>query len=81
MEPLKPLPTFKVYTLIKQTGLHMTYIYSGGGSNITFGPGFYSTRQEAEQHRTLELLKNTDGPGFSEYHVFELEVPNPAYKK
>lgn len=80
MEPLKPLPTFKVYALIKQTGLSMTYVY-GSGSNVTFGPGFYSSREEADQQRTLEILKSTESAGFSEYHVFELEVPNPAYKK
>lgn len=80
MEPLKPLPTFKVYALIKQTGLNLTYAYSSS-SNITFGPGFYATREEADQQRTLELLKATESTGFSAYHVFELEIPNPAYQK
>ena len=79
MQPLKPQPTFKVYAVIKQTGLNLTYVY-GSGSNITFGPGFYGSREEAEQLRTLELLKSSDS-GSSEYHVFELEVPNPVYKK
>lgn len=79
MQPLKPTPTFKVYAVIKQTGLQMSYVY-GAGSSITFGPGFHGTREEAEQLRTLELLKSTD-TAHSEYHVFELEVPNPAYKK
>lgn len=80
MEPLKPMPTFKVYALIKQTGLHMAYVYTGG-NHATFGPGFYATREEADQQRTLELLKSTDGPGFSTYHVFELEIPNPVYQE
>lgn len=79
MEPLLPPKTFKVYTLIKQSGLSMTYVYSGSGSSA-FGPGFYNTREEAEQTRTLELLKDTS-TGFSEYHVFELEIPNPGYKE
>lgn len=79
MQPLKPQPLFKVYAVIKQTGLNLNYVY-GTGSNITFGPGFYGTREEAEQLRTLELLKSTDTAN-SEYHVFELEIPNPAYKK
>ncbi len=79
MEPLKPLPTFKIYAVIKQTGLQMSYVY-GGGSSVIFGSGFYGTRQEAEQLRTLELLKNTDTV-FSEYHVFELEIPNPTYQE
>ena len=79
MQPIKPLPTFKVYAVLKQTGLNLTYVY-GVGSNVTFGPGFYGTREEAEQLRTLELLKSTD-TAHSEYHVFELEIPNPVYKK
>ena len=57
----------------------MSYVYSSG-SNVTFGPGFYTTREEAEQHRTLEILKDTNG-GAHEYHVFELEFPNPAYQE
>ena len=81
MVPLKPQPTFKVYAVIKQTGLLMSYVYgNGSSSSVTFGPGFYGSREEAEQLRTLELLKSTDS-GSSEYHVFELEIPNPAYKK
>lgn len=79
MQPLKPQPTFKVYAVIKQTGLQMSYVY-GSGSSVTFGAGFYGSREEAEQLRTLELLKSTES-GTNEYHVFELEVPNPAYKK
>jgi hypothetical protein len=77
MEPVKPPKTFKVYTLIKQTGLNMTYVY-GSGAAVTFGPGFYQSQQEAEQYRTLEVLKDTASPK-SNYLVFELEVPNPAY--
>lgn len=79
MQPLKPQPTFKVYAVIKQTGLQMSYVY-GSGSSVTFGAGFYGSREEAEQLRTLELLKNTDSWS-SEYHVFELEIPNPAYRE
>ena len=77
MEPLKPPKTFKVYTLIKQTGLSMSYVY-GAGAGITFGSGFYQSQQEAEQYRTLEVLKDTAVPK-SNYLVFELEVPNPVY--
>ena len=77
MEPVKPPKTFKVYTLIKQTGLNMTYVY-GTGASVTFGSGFYQSQQEAEQYRTLEVLKDTGSPR-SIYLVYELEVPNPAY--
>lgn len=79
MEPIKPPQTFKIYTLIKQTGLSMSYVY-GSSSNITFGPGFYPTREEAEHSRTLEILKDTT-QGASKYHVFELEIPNPTYQE
>lgn len=80
MEPLNPPKTFKVYTLIKQTGLLMNYVYVAGTSHAQFGPGFYATRDEAEHHRTIELLKDTGAPR-SQYHVFELEIPNPAYQE
>jgi hypothetical protein len=76
MAPLDPPATFNVYTLIKQTGVGLSYVYVSTPSSINFGPGFYSTRAEAEQARTFELLKDTAGG--SQYHVFELEIPNPA---
>jgi hypothetical protein len=78
VEPLKPPKTFKVYTLIKQTGLLMTYVYVPGTGHVQYGPGFYASRDEAEHSRTLELLKETTG---SKYHVFELEIPNPVYQE
>ena len=80
MEPLKPLPTHKVYTVIKQNGLTMSYVYVSSTNSINYGAGFYGTRHEAEQARTFELLKDTTVPKPT-YHVFELEVPNPAYQE
>lgn len=80
MEPLKPPSTFKVYTVIKQTGLTMNYVYVTNSNTINYGPGFYGTRHEAEQARTFELLKETTNPK-PQYHVFELEVPNPVYQE
>jgi hypothetical protein len=80
MEPLKPPPTYKVYTVIKQAGMTMSYVYVSNTNPINYGPGFYGTRHEAEQARTFELLKDT-GTTKSQYHVFELEVPNPAYQE
>jgi hypothetical protein len=41
------------------------------------GSGIYATRDEAEKARTIALLSDKNG---SIYHVFELEVPNAAYK-
>jgi hypothetical protein len=80
MEPLSPPATYKVYTVIKQTGMSMNYVYVSMQSSINYGAGFYGTRHEAEQARTFELLKETTVPK-PRYHVFELEVPNPAYQE
>jgi hypothetical protein len=78
VEPLKPPKTFKVYSLIKQTGLLMNYVYVPGAAGTQYGPGFYATRDEAEHNRTMELLKETSN---SKFHVFELEIPNPVYQE
>ncbi len=80
MEPLKPPKTFKVYSLIRQTGMLLNYVYVAGTGATQFGPGFYASRDEAEHSRTLELLKETSETR-SHFHVFELEIPNPAYRE
>lgn len=77
MEPIKPPKTLKVFQIIKQTGL--VFGYAGTGTS-GMGAGFYSTLQEAEHNRTLEVLKDTTNPK-PRYHVFEIEVPNPAYQE
>ena len=80
MEPLKAPPTYKVYTVIKQAGMTMNYVYVSMPNSLNFGSGFYGTRAEAEQARTFELLKDQNTPK-PHYHVFELEVPNPPYQE
>ena len=80
MAPLEPPPTYKVYTVIKQTGMAMNYVYVSMPNSLNFGSGFYGTRSEAEQARTFEMLKDNSVPK-PRYHVFELEVPNPAYQQ
>jgi hypothetical protein len=52
----------------------------GAGSSVVYGAGFYQSLQEAEQYRTLEILSDTADPR-PNYHVFELEIPNPAYQE
>ena len=79
MEPIKPPKTLKVYTLIKQTGLSLTYT-GFDTSAPSVGTGFFLSQSAAEHHRTLELLKDTSTPR-SQYHVFELDIPNPAYQE
>jgi len=80
MEPIKPPKTLKLYQLIKQTG--MSFTNGGLSSSQGYGIGFYSTLQEAEHNRTVELLKDTtSGNNKPKWHVFELEFPNPAYEE
>lgn len=82
MEPIKAPRTLKVYSLVKQTGLSLNYV--GFSTNApSIGTGFFITQIEAEYHRTLELLKDISMLGMpkSQYHVFELEIPNPAYQE
>lgn len=82
MESIKPPKTFKVYTLIKQTGASFTYT-SGSASSSPLGQGFFVTLQEAEHCRTVEVLKDTgtNGANKPRFHIFELEVPNPVYEE
>lgn len=79
MEPIKPPPTMKVYQLVRQLGLSFTT--TGSSSGVSLGLGFYPTLQEAEHNRTLEVLKDTTAGAKPRFHVFELEVPNPAYQE
>ena len=76
MEPIKPPKIIKVYQLVKQTGMNLTY---GGSGTSGLGVGFYSTQHEAEHNRTLEVLKDTSTNPKPKWHIWELDVPNPAY--
>ena len=81
MESIKPPKMFKIYTLVKQTGASFTYT-SGSSSTSPLGLGFFVTLQEAEHCRTVEVLKDTTtGPTKPQFHIFELEVPNPVYQE
>lgn len=77
MRPEFPPDTLKIYQLVKRTD--MMFSYAGSGSTQNIGFGFYTTRQEAEHQRTLEVLKQKENDN-SEYYVFELEIPNPIVK-
>lgn len=78
MEPIAPPRTIKVYQLLKRSGL--TLSNAGTASTMSWGFGFYNTLAEAEQNRTMEILKNTDATK-PEYYIFELDFPNPVYKE
>jgi hypothetical protein len=75
MEPLPVQKTITIYQLLKQSGMSFSIV--GAASAMSIGLGFYMTKIEAEHNRTLETLKDSS----SKFHVFELEVPNPAYKE
>jgi hypothetical protein len=76
MEPLKPSKTIKIYQLIKQSGMY--FMSAGSAGTQSIGLGFYSNLQEAEFNRTSEILKSNSDQK-EKFHVFELEIPNPAY--
>jgi hypothetical protein len=76
MKPVPPESHIQVYMLLRQQGLFLApagYV----NNNLPGSIGFYATRNEAEIARTHELLTNKDTD--YRYHVFELDLPNPAY--
>ena len=81
MEPIKPPKVLKIYQLMRQTG--MSFSSAAVSSNpISLGSGIFPTLQEAEHNRTLEVLKDTTtGMNKPRWHIFELEIPNPAYEE
>jgi hypothetical protein len=81
MESLPVPKTIKVYQLLKMTTKGSLSINTAGAATSGagyIGHGMYLTLNEAEQNRTLETLKDLDG---SNFHIFELDFPNPAYKE
>ena len=81
MESIAVPKSLKVYQLVKMS-TKTTLNFSSAGTASTgaayLGSGFYSTLSEAEQNRTLETLKDTDG---NKFFIFELEFPNPIYRE
>ena len=81
MKPLDAPEYLAFYVLIQQssTSLYMTTT----GTAVTpgapsYGSGFYATRDDAEKARTYAILNDKNN---NNYHIFELEFPNPAYQK
>jgi hypothetical protein len=82
MESIKPPKTIKLYQLVRQTGMSFTTTGSSSSASASLGIGFYPSLQEAEQNRTMEVLKDTtSGVNKPRWHVFELDFPNPAYEE
>jgi len=78
MEPLELPKTLKIYQLLKQNKLYFSPVGSSAGLINQLGIGFFLSRAEAEYSRTMEILKKTS-MDTDTYHVFELDIPNPAY--
>lgn len=76
MRPLPVEPFIKVYMLLCQNGTYLNV--TGFDPNGGIGSGFFITRGDAEMYRTKELLgQKTDST--NKYHIYEIEIPNPAY--
>lgn len=75
--PLSPPRKLHVYMLLKQDKL--SFYPTGSIVGTGLSTGFYMSKEDAEHQRMLEILKNEKVSDM--YHVFELEVPNPAYRE
>jgi hypothetical protein len=74
--PLEPSKFLKFYVLLRRDGLFMS-VNPSVGVMSQIGTGFFTSREEAEMHRTLETLKLPES-SLTEFFVFELEIPNPV---
>lgn len=79
MESIPQPKMLKVYQLIKMQSLSFTPVCTP--STNSMGVGFFTTLQEAEHNRSLEILKDTTNGQKPTWHIFELEFPNPALKE
>lgn len=79
MKPLEAPPSLNIYMLMSQSSTSFYFTPAAvSGMTSTIGTGMYHTREEAEKARTLAILSDKANNIF---HVYELEVPNPAYGK
>ena len=66
--------------LLKQNG--MAFSTAGAGAALGASPGFYLSKEEAEYNRTVAILSDQSTSSYThkaQFHIFELEIPNPAY--
>jgi hypothetical protein len=81
MKALEAPEFLTFYVLVQQSSTSLYFTTTGSGTSastgITYGTGFFSTRDDAEKARTVALLADKTGNIF---HIFELEFPNPAHK-
>jgi hypothetical protein len=79
-KPLEQPDTHTVYMLLKQTGTYLTPVSSSTSITNNIGVGFFWTKEEAEQHRTMEILRLTSTDD-SNLLIYAFEIPNVAKKK
>ena len=79
MKPLDPPEYLTIYMLMQQSASSMYFMATGVSNTPSMGSGIYATRDQAEQARTVAILSDKTNPP-NLYHVFELEIPNLAYK-
>ena len=75
--PIPAPATIKIYTLIKRNGWYFSY--TGVSGTPSMGLGFFESLADAEKARLMEVLKQT-ADSKDEFLIFELDIPNPAYK-
>ena len=81
MKPLEAPEFTRMFVLIQQSST--TFYFNTTGTSvgqISYGSGFYTSRDDAEKARTLAVLSDKNDPPY-QYHIFELEFPNPAFRK
>ena len=81
MKSLDAPEVLTFYVLIQQSSTSLHFSTTGApvtSGTASFGTGFYSTRDDAEKARTYAYLNEKSG---AQYHIFELDFPNPAYQK
>lgn len=76
MKPVTPSSHVSVFMLAKQTGATLCPV--GFQAGLNWGTGMFTTLLAAEHQRLVEMLSDTTN---SKYHIFELEIPNPAYEQ
>jgi len=77
MKPLDAPEFLKVYMLLQQSSTSLYFNPTGISGTASMGSGMYMSRDEAEKARTVAVLSDKSNNMF---HVFELEIPNPAFK-
>ena len=80
MKSLDPPEFLHFWVLFSQSSTSLYFSTTGTAMTSgapSYGTGFYASLDEAEKARTFSILNDKTG---NQYHIFELEFPNPAYR-